>query len=126
MMKSGVMVKQVVSTLVLIYFARPRIWHTVKTNFIKVQTVDPEICSISILERSLVLVSPAHFVYDFELTDQINCLISLPGCLYYLRYWAICVIFGPVCDSINFKILTIAFLSSRFSKKSQISSLKCK
>ena len=48
------------------------------------------------LDKGLGIVSPAHFAYDFQqkcsscyilLTDQ----ISLPGCLYFLRYWAICV-----------------------------------
>ena len=47
-------------------------------------------------EKGLELVSPPHFVYDFQekcfscyvlLTDQ----ISLSDCLYFLRYWAICV-----------------------------------
>ena len=50
------------------------------------------------LEKDLVIVSPPHFVYDisrknvslsiFLLTDQ----VSLPDCLYFLRYWAICVL----------------------------------
>ena len=31
------------------------------TNYIKLQTIDPEICS----EKGLGLVSPLHFVYDF-------------------------------------------------------------
>ena len=44
--------KQVVCTLVLIYFGRPRLGHTIKTNFI-LQTVDPEICSILILYKGV-------------------------------------------------------------------------
>ena len=47
------------------------------------------------LEKGLELVSPPHFVYDFQgkcfsclLTD----LISLPGCLYFLKYWSIFVL----------------------------------
>ena len=47
------------------------------------------------LDKVLGIVSEAHFVYDFstkmflvKLTDQ----ISLSGCLYFLRYWAICVL----------------------------------
>ena len=47
------------------------------------------------LEKGLE-TSPSHFVYDFSkkkftdiiLTDQ----IYLPDCLYFLRYWAICVL----------------------------------
>ena len=49
------------------------------------------------LDKGLGMVSPAHFLYDFStkmflshilLTDQ----MSLPGCIYFLRYWAICVL----------------------------------
>ena len=49
------------------------------------------------LDKGLGIVSPAHFVYDFStkcsscyilLSDQ----ISLPGCLYFLKYWAIYVL----------------------------------
>ena len=57
-----------------------------------------EICSILIFaEKGPGLVSPPHFMYDFSkncfqsyilLADQ----ISLSDCLYYSRYWAICVL----------------------------------
>ena len=49
------------------------------------------------LEIDLGIVSPPHFVYDFFikcfscyvlLTDQ----VSLADCLYFLRYWSICVL----------------------------------
>ena len=49
------------------------------------------------LDKGLGIVSPAYFVYDFSTkmflsyilsTDQ----ISLSGCLYFVRYWAICVL----------------------------------
>ena len=48
-------------------------------------------------EKDLGLVSPPHFMYDFSrkiflmlysITDQ----ISLSDCLYFSRYWAICVL----------------------------------
>ena len=49
-------------------------------------------------EKDLGLVSPPHFVYDFSrkvilmlhsiLTDQ----VSLFDCLYFSRYWAICLL----------------------------------
>ena len=47
------------------------------------------------LDEGLGIVSPVHFVYDFQqkcfscyilLTDQ----ILLSGCFYFLRHWAIC------------------------------------
>ena len=49
------------------------------------------------LEKDLGIVSPPHFVYDFQekclssynlVTDQ----FSLSGCRYFLRYWSICVL----------------------------------
>ena len=39
--------KQVVSSLVLIYFGSLQLGHTVKTNFVAFQTVNQGICSIS-------------------------------------------------------------------------------
>ena len=53
--------------------------------------------NFNFLKKGLGIVSPPHFVYDFQekcfssftlLTDQ----ISLPDCLYFLRYWSICVL----------------------------------
>ena len=49
------------------------------------------------LEKGLGIVFLSHFVHNFSkscfscyalLTDQ----ISLPDCLYFLRYWSICVL----------------------------------
>ena len=37
-----------VSTLVLIYFGSPQLKHTIKTNCINVQTVDPDTWSVLI------------------------------------------------------------------------------
>ena len=63
------------------------------------------------LDKGLGIVSPAHFVYVFStkisschilLTDQ----ISLSGCLYFLRYWAICVLYFKI----NLIFLIKAFL----------------
>ena len=44
-------VKQVVSTLDLIYFGRPPLWHKIKTNFITFQTADLKMCSILIFYK---------------------------------------------------------------------------
>ena len=49
------------------------------------------------LEKGLRVVSPSHFVYDFSKKKCLSCYalltdqISLPDCLYFLRYWLICV-----------------------------------
>ena len=40
--------KQVVCTLVAIYFDSLQLGHPIKTNHIKLQTIDPELCSILI------------------------------------------------------------------------------
>ena len=68
-----------------IYFGRPQLRHTIKTNFRTFQTVDPEICSILILCK---IFSEKYFSCYILLTDQ----ISLSFCIYFLRYWAICVL----------------------------------
>ena len=53
--------------------------------------------NFDISEKGLGLVFPPHFMYDFSrkmflilhlLTDQ----ISLSGCLYFSRYWKLCVL----------------------------------
>ena len=56
--------------------------------------------NVDFLDKGLGMLSTAHIAYDFStkmslffqqkcaLTDQ----LSLPGCLYFLRYWAKCVL----------------------------------
>ena len=73
-------------------------------------------------EKDLELVSPPHFIYYFSrktflvlilLTDQ----VSLSDCLYFSRYWAICVLQLSVNQAVtswNLKI-PLSFWSSRFS-----------
>ena len=43
--------KQVISTLVLIYFSRPGLGHAIKTNYITLPIVESEIYSILILYK---------------------------------------------------------------------------
>ena len=77
--------------------------------------------SCDILEKILILVSPPHFVYDF-LRKKFSCYILLidqissSDCLYFLRYWVICiVIICFACDDIiNFEI-NLKFLIKPFS-----------
>ena len=47
-------------------------------------------------ERGLGIVSPSHFAYEYP-SKMFHMLllagqISLSDCLYFLRYWAICVL----------------------------------
>ena len=49
------------------------------------------------LEIDLGIVSPPHFVHEFSrkvflMLCCINDQVSLPDCLYFLRYWSICVL----------------------------------
>ena len=46
------------------------------------------------LEKGLRKVSSPHFVYDFSRNAYIllNDQVSLPDCLYILRYWSICLL----------------------------------
>ena len=64
------------------------------------------------LDKGLGIVSSAHFAYDFQqkcslcyilLTAQ----ISLPGCLYFLRYWAACALQLFVNQSVTSWVLKL-------------------
>ena len=56
-----------VSTLVSIYFGTPWLGHAIKINFMKLYTVDPDICSNLIFnEKGLEPVSSPYFVHDFS------------------------------------------------------------
>ena len=68
--------------------------------------------NLEFLDKGPGIVSPAYFVYDFQqkcfssyilLTDQ----ISLSGCLYLLRYWAICVLQLLVNQIVTSQILKL-------------------
>ena len=65
--------KQVDSILVLIYFGRPLLEHTTKTNCVTFKTDDPEICSkrvwdsiIQFMENSISIVSQFYVYYKGE------------------------------------------------------------
>ena len=56
-----------VRSLVSLYSDSPQHWHAIKTNCIKLKTIDPEICLILIfIEKGLGIISPPNFVYDFQ------------------------------------------------------------
>ena len=66
-------------------------------NCFKLYTID-DMLNFDLLDESLGIVSPAHFVYDFLAKVGSSCYIlvtdqiSLSGCLYFLRYRKICVL----------------------------------
>ena len=120
-----------VSTLVLIYFNRTRLGHTIKTNCIKFQiSVD---LSFEFLEKGLGLVSPPRFVYHFlRKTFVILSSINWPNLIAWLTVlpeilgdMCILVVCFAVHNVINLK-LNLAFLSSCFSVWLKRSGLKFK
>ena len=116
------MLKQLVGTLVLIYFGRPGLGHTIKNKLYKILDYrSRDKFDFGFLLKGLTLDSPMHFVYDFSRKMFVmlysinwsNFVVWLPlllriGLYVYRKY---CY---PVCDAITLEI-NIAFLSRRFS-----------
>ena len=46
-------------------FQQHSTWHTIKTNCVKLQTIDPDMLNCDCLEKGLGIVCPTHFAYDF-------------------------------------------------------------
>ena len=77
--KHSITSKQVVSNIVLIYLGGPPHEHTIKSNCITSQTVDPEIFSISILYNRVwywlhhhilcMIFQEKYFLWDILLPD---------------------------------------------------------
>ena len=103
-------------------FRQPSNQHAIETNCLKLCTTDSEICSIlnfwiKIWEQFLQYILCISFQKKCSscyilLTNQ----ISLPGCLYCLRCWAICVLQLFVNQVVTPWILklTSSFYSSLF------------
>ena len=86
--KKALCEKQVVTTLVSIYFGSLQLGHTIKTNCIKFQTVDPKI----------------FLILNFR---------NGPGTSFFTKFICIVIICFPVCDVINFEN-NISFLNKLF------------
>ena len=121
-----------VCSVISLYFDSPLISiqqkQTVKNFTLLIQRY-----TFDFLDKCLGIVSAAHFVYDFLtkiflilylLTDQ----TSWPGCLFFLRYWTICVLQLFVNQVVTSWILklTLSFQSSRFFQMTKNSWQKLK
>ena len=121
-----------VCSVISLYFDSPLISiqqkQTVKNFTLLIQRY-----TFDFLNKCLGIVSAAHFVYDFLtkiflilylLTDQ----TSWPGCLFFLRYWTICVLQLFVNQVVTSWILklTLSFQSSRFFQMTKNSWQKLK
>ena len=94
-------------------FRYPSTWHAIKTNCIKLWTIDQEICSISyFLERGLGIVSPPHFVYDFSRKIILMLyFIKLSNFLFDCLH----LLFVSQVVTLSILKLFLSFWSSRFS-----------
>ena len=115
-------------------FRQPSTQHTMKPNYIKLQTIHLDVCSILIFYKRVW----KQFLYHIlSMNFQKNCFsysflinqISLSDCLYFIRYCAVCVsqlfISLPGRDSINFEI-NLIFLTKPFFYMTKISRQKFK
>ena len=60
-------------------FRQPLTWHTIKTNCIKLQTVDPEICSIFIFQKRFREQLLHHILSIIFQEKCLSCFILLTG-----------------------------------------------
>ena len=97
-------------TLVLIYFDRPPLRHTIKRSFITIQTVDLEIGSILISYKGS---RPTFYLFVYNFSKKIflilysinrpNIIVWLPVLLKILDNICIVIICCPVCHVTNFE-----------------------
>ena len=82
--------------IVSIYFDKPQLgvqWKQTALDYWSRNMLD-----FGFLEKGLSIVSPPHFVYIIFWEKCFSCYIlltdqiSLPNCLYFLRYWSMCVL----------------------------------
>ena len=84
-------------------FQQPSTWHIIQKDCIKIQSMDPKICSIQIF-------------YKWVWEQSLHHIISLSVCIYFLRNMGnmcITIVCFPVCDVINFEI-NLIFLIKLF------------
>ena len=81
-----------------------------------------DILKFDFLEKGLEIASPQDFVYDFSrkmflMLYSITDYISLSDCLYFLRYWAICVSNQAIFLQSQYKNLNILRMKIAFKVK---------
>ena len=89
-----------VSGLQLSYnrFRQPSIWQTIKTNCIKLQTIDPDITSTLTFQKRVWEWFLHHILCMIFQRKCFTCYILLTGpialcdCICFLRHWVICIL----------------------------------
>ena len=88
--------KQVVCSLVSISFENPQLGMQKNKLCKNLSYGSRDMLKFDFLEKDLGIVSSPHFVYDFSRKMFFTlCSINWPnfmsGCIYFLRYWAVCI-----------------------------------
>ena len=79
-------------------FRQPATSHKIKTNCIKLQTIDPELFFILIFQKSVWKQFLHQILCMISLDKCFPCYIlltnqvSFSDCVYFLRYWETCVL----------------------------------
>ena len=120
-----------IRALVLIYFGRRRLGHTIKATSLTFQTVDPEICSILIFYKRVWNLFLYHILCMIFKEKYFSCYIlltkkiSLSLLLGILGNMCIVIICCPVCDVRNFEIYHSFFIKPHFCITKKLGQ-KCK
>ena len=115
-----------VSTLVLKYFDRPRLGHTITLHC----NIYPDICSILIFYKRVrdeflhYMLCDISFIILYYI-NRPNFMVRLPLLLKLLSNICIVITCCPVCDVINFEIFR-RFLITPFFYVTKMSGQKCK
>ena len=112
-----------VCSLVSINVGNPPNWYTIKTNCIKLKSIESKICVILIFQKRVSDLFLHHILCMIFQEKYFFCYILLPDqisscdCIHFSRYWTICVLQLFVNQALvlrNLK-LTFCFLSSCFA-----------
>ena len=98
-------------------FRQRSTWNTIKKNCVKLQTMYPETCSILIFQKRIWEQFLHHILcMNFQekcfscyvlFTDQ----ISSPDCIYFFKYWAVCILQLFASQFVTLQILKLALSS---------------
>ena len=116
-----------IGAIVLIHIGRLPLGHTIKTNFIIFQTVDPQTCSILMFLMGLGLVSPPRFLYDFSRIFLILYSINWQSFIVWLRLLLeilgnICIVI--ICCWVNLFIRQFFYVTKKSGRSLIISTTK--
>ena len=104
-------------------FGQPPTCHSIKTNCIKLETIDPEIWPILIFQKRAWEQFLPHILHIIFQEKCFSCYIPFTGKillsdqLYFLRYWAICVLKQLLEINLIFSIKPFIYMTKNSRKK---------